>query len=106
MTNIKQIATACANRIFDRMELCRGSAMLKSDIEREVEMALEEHLKLLFPLYEVKPVTHECMITSKQAEGSYFDPPLTVQDADGNLHSFADVEAVIEYLKLPKVNNA
>lgn len=43
MTDIKSIAAACANRIFDRMELCRGSAMLKSDIEREVEMALCEY---------------------------------------------------------------
>ena len=42
MPDIKEIATACANRIFDRMELCRGSAILKSDIEREVEMALSE----------------------------------------------------------------
>jgi hypothetical protein len=42
MPDIKEIAAACANRIMDRMELCRGSAILKSDIEREVEAALRE----------------------------------------------------------------
>lgn len=42
MTDIKAIAATYAARIFDRMEMCRGSAILKSDIEREVEMALRE----------------------------------------------------------------
>jgi hypothetical protein len=44
MTDIKEIAATYATRIFDRMEMCRGSAILKSDIEREVEMALNEAL--------------------------------------------------------------
>jgi hypothetical protein len=43
MPDIKEIAATYAARIFDRMELCRGSAILKSDIEREVEMALCEY---------------------------------------------------------------
>jgi len=54
LTDITKIAAACANRIMDRMEMCRGSAILKSDIEREVEMALHEHLASLVqpgPLY-------------------------------------------------------
>jgi hypothetical protein len=43
MADIKQIAATYAARIFDRMEMCRGSAILKSDIEREVEAALREY---------------------------------------------------------------
>lgn len=42
MTDIKQIADDCASRIMDRMEMCRGSAILKGDIAREVELALME----------------------------------------------------------------
>lgn len=49
MTDIAKIAAACANRIMDRMEMCRGSAILKSDIEREVEMALREEFNPLWP---------------------------------------------------------
>ena len=74
MTDIKSIAAACANRIFDRMELCRGSAMLKSDIEREVEMALCEYAApegstLVDTAYEDKlGLTCSIRITPKQAE--------------------------------------
>jgi hypothetical protein len=50
MTDIKEIAATYAARIFDRMELCRGSAILKSDIEREVEMALKEYISEPFRL--------------------------------------------------------
>jgi hypothetical protein len=42
MTDITKIAADCATRIMDRMEMCRGSAILKGDIEREVEMALRQ----------------------------------------------------------------
>jgi hypothetical protein len=50
MTDITELAAACANRIFDRMELCRGSAILKEDIAREVESTLREAIKgALFP---------------------------------------------------------
>jgi hypothetical protein len=42
MTDRKTIAEACASRIMDRMEMCRGSAILKSDIAREVESAIDE----------------------------------------------------------------
>jgi hypothetical protein len=42
MPDITKIAADCATRIMDRMEMCRGSAILKGDIEREVEMALAQ----------------------------------------------------------------
>jgi hypothetical protein len=42
MPDITKIAADCATRIMDRMEMCRGSAILKGDIEREVEMALRQ----------------------------------------------------------------
>jgi hypothetical protein len=42
MTDITKIAADCATRIMDRMEMCRGSAILKGDIEREVEIALRQ----------------------------------------------------------------
>jgi hypothetical protein len=42
MTDLKTIAAECASRIMDRMEMCRGSAILKGDIEREVEMTLAQ----------------------------------------------------------------
>jgi hypothetical protein len=42
MADIKQIANECASRIMDRMEMCRGSAILKDDIAREVEFAIDE----------------------------------------------------------------
>ena len=42
MSDIEKIANDCASRIMDRMEMCRGSAILKDDIAREVESALRE----------------------------------------------------------------
>jgi hypothetical protein len=53
MPDITEIAAACANRIMDRMEMCRGSAILKSDIEREVEMAVRIALRDLSESYAV-----------------------------------------------------
>lgn len=43
--DITKLAEACASRIMDRMEMCRGSAILKGDIAREVEMALADYAK-------------------------------------------------------------
>lgn len=44
MTDIDKIAKEYTDRIFDRMEMCRGSSLLKSDIEGEVKTALHELL--------------------------------------------------------------
>lgn len=54
MTDITKIAQSCASRIMDRMEMCRKDrlAILKSDIEREVEIALRELFDEMWPKYE------------------------------------------------------
>lgn len=46
MPDIKQIAEACASRIMDRMEMCHGSSLLKSDIAHDVELTLRQEFEI------------------------------------------------------------
>jgi hypothetical protein len=100
MTDIKQIANECASRIMDRMEMCRGSAILKDDIAREVEIALRQ----VQPAPTPKSIVEKALKHLDERWVSHCDAAvreLNEQQRQGMLHGNWSFASAPEYAHFP-----